>query len=67
MGGLEYGVAFNELAAFEAGPGADERDEVGCRESSITPAWPAGCWVSPVGLWATVSPALLRGWTGSRW
>src|SRR5438270_6051366 len=24
------GVAFNELAAFEAGPGADERDEVGC-------------------------------------
>ena len=30
MGGLEYGVAFNELAAFEAGPGADERDEVGC-------------------------------------
>ena len=30
MGGLEYGFAFNELAAFEAGPGADERDEVGC-------------------------------------
>ena len=30
LGGLEYGVAFNELAAFEAGPGADERDEVGC-------------------------------------
>ena len=29
MGGLEYGVAFNELAAFEAGPGADERGEVG--------------------------------------
>jgi hypothetical protein len=29
LGGLEYVVAFNELAAFEAGPGADERDEVG--------------------------------------
>src|SRR2546423_1360043 len=30
LGGLEYGVAFNALSAFAAGPGADERDEVGC-------------------------------------
>jgi hypothetical protein len=30
VGGLEYGVAFNEFAAFEAGSGADERDEVEC-------------------------------------
>jgi hypothetical protein len=34
LGGLEYGVAFNELAAFEAGPGAGERDEVGCVDSA---------------------------------
>jgi hypothetical protein len=30
LGGLKFGVAFNELATFEAGPGAGERDEVGC-------------------------------------
>jgi hypothetical protein len=30
LGGLGYGVAFSELAAFEAGPSAGERDEVGC-------------------------------------
>jgi hypothetical protein len=30
LDGLEYGVTFHKLAAFEAGPGADERDELEC-------------------------------------
>ena len=55
MGGLECGVAFNELAAFEAGPGADERDEVGCVDGA--PAFLGGvdqleCHGDPGGLGA---------------
>jgi hypothetical protein len=55
LGGLEYGVAFTELAAFEAGPGADERDEVGCVDGA--PAFLGGvdqleCRGDPGGLGA---------------
>src|SRR5207253_2015466 len=55
LSGLEYGVAFNELAAFEAGPGADERDEVGCVDGA--PAFLGGvdqleCHGDPGGLGA---------------
>jgi hypothetical protein len=53
LGGLEYGVAFNGLAAFEAGPGTDEHDEVGCVDAA--PAFLGGldqleCHGDPGGL-----------------
>jgi hypothetical protein len=54
LGGLEYGVVFNELAAFEAGPGADERDEVGAltaRQRS---------WAALISLNAVAIPAALE-------
>ena len=54
MGGLEYGVAFNEFAAFEAGPGADERDEWGAltaRQRS---------WAASISLNAMAIPAALE-------
>ena len=48
-------AAFNALAAFEAGPGADERDEVGCVDGA--PAFLGGldqleCQGDPGGLGA---------------
>ena len=63
LGGLEYGVAFNELAAFEAGPGADERDEVGCVDGA--PAFLGGvdqleCRGDPGGLGAGPLVTLVR-------
>jgi hypothetical protein len=54
LGGLECGVAFNELAAFEAGPGADERDEVGCVDGA--PAF----WAASISLNAMAIPAALE-------
>src|SRR6266511_4215526 len=53
LGGPEYGVAFNELAAFEAGPGADERDEVGCVDGQRS-------WAASISLTAMAIPAALE-------
>jgi hypothetical protein len=56
LGGLEYGVAFDELAAFEAGPGADERDEVGCADGAPR-SWAASISSNAMAIPPALEPA----------